>query len=221
MWTQRQNIKKVTEHAQKRHTDQLIIEKTSDIFLNNTFIYTGSHSATLEKEWAIGYLLTHNKINLDINSVTYTSNKIQVTATENTMKEQTQSSLLKPIPEIIFQLTSYFQEAAILYKKTAITESAAIANHKQILYNAEDISQENALYKVLGRHALNLEKTKESPFLLLSSKIDYLTLKSILKFNFKLLITRTAPTQQALELAKQHNIAIVGFARGRKYNWYT
>ena len=220
MWTQRQNIKKVTEHAQKRHTDQLIIEKTSNIFLNDTFVYTGSHSATLEKEWAVGYLLVHDKINLDISSVSYTNNKIHVTASESSIKEQTHAAFLKPIPEIIFQLTSYFQEAAILYKKTAITESAAIADHKQILYNAEDISQENALYKVLGRHALSTEKT-ESPFLLLSSKIDHLTVKTILKFNFKLLITRTAPTQQALELAKQHHISIVGFARGRKYNWYT
>ena len=119
MWTQRQNIKKVTEHAQKRHTDQLIIEKTSNIFLNDTFVYTGSHSATLEKEWAVGYLLVHDKINLDISSVSYTNNKIHVTASESSIKEQTHAAFLKPIPEIIFQLTSYFQEAAILYKKTA------------------------------------------------------------------------------------------------------
>ena len=62
MWTQSINLRKITELKNQRQTDQLLIEKESNIYLNNTFITTLNHSPQFEKEMALGYLIATKKI---------------------------------------------------------------------------------------------------------------------------------------------------------------
>ena len=55
---------------------------------------------------------------------------------------------------------------------------------------------------------------------LISAKLDLFLMKKITYLGVGLVISRTAPTKQALEYAHSHNVSIVGFARGKRFNWY-
>lgn len=221
MWTQSINLRKITELKNQRQTDQLLIEKESNIYLNNTFITTLNHSPQFEKEMALGYLISSKKIGYEFDDIKINDTNIYVTASDKKLEFVKISNLVKPDKSIIFEITAYFQQEAILFKKTAITESAAFANKNSLLINSEDLSQEIAFYKLLGRYVMqqsNLDFSSVS--LLISAKLDVSLIKKIAILGIGLIISRTAPTKQALEFAANYNICVVGFARGRRFNWY-
>ena len=220
MLTQGKTIKKVTQSGAKRHLDQLVVEKETQIFLNDTLVTTVRHTSQLEKEMGVGCLFAFNKIGFVVDSVSYANHEVRVDATETVVEPVKYDDFMKPIATSIFQLTAYFQEAAILYKKTAVTESAAIGDDKQLLFAAEDMNQKNALYKELGAYILEHKTDLKGKSLLLSSCVTLDLMSIIVCCGFSLIITRTAPTNQALDMAQAHGVSIVGFARGRKFNWY-
>ena len=220
MLTQGKTIKKVTQSGSKRHIDQLVVEKETAIFLNNVFMLSLNHTSQLEKEMAVGCLIANNKIGFKVDSVSYANHEVHIEANELCLNPIKQAGFMKPIASNIFQLTAYFQEAAILYKKTAITESAAIGSENNLLFSAEDMDQKTALFKVIGAYLIKHQTAMKGKSLLLSSRVTAELMAVIIRCGFSLVITRTAPTNQALEIAQAHNVSLVGFARGRKFNWY-
>ena len=220
MLTQAKTIQKVTQSGAKRHLDQLVVEKETQVFLNDGFITTVFHTSQLEKEMGVGCLFSFNKIGFVVDSVSYANHEVRINALETVLEPIKHDRYMKPVASSIFQLTAYFQEAAMLYKKTAVTESAAIGDAKQLLCTAEDMNQSNALYKVLGAYLLTYKSDLKGKSLLLSSCVTLDLMSIIVRCGFSLVITRTAPTHQALDMAQAYGVSIVGFARGRKYNWY-
>jgi len=220
MLVQTKTIKKVTESGSKRHIDNVVIEKTSHIYLNDVLIATLSHTSQNEKELGVGYLFSLNRIGFVIESVTYEDGLIRIKASEEVTSAIHHQSTIKPNAGDIFQLTAYFQEAALLYKKTAVTESAALGKGNTLLYSAEDMTQMNAFYKVIGAFLINKNHAMTGYSLLVSACITAEMMAIIIRCGVSLVITRTAPTHQALNMAGEHGVSIVGFARGRKYNWY-
>ena len=121
----------------------------------------------------------------------------------------------------IFILSAYFQEQAYLYKKTAITESSAISTDTDIVINCEDMTQVNALYKSLGRYYSEHNKDFSDTNVMLSAKVDSALIKQLIKLDFPAIISRTAPTKQAVDTAVEHYTSLYGFSRGRRFNHYT
>ena len=62
MLTQGKTIKKVTQSGAKRHLDQLVVEKETQIFLNDTLVTTLRHTSQLEKEMGVGCLFAFNPL---------------------------------------------------------------------------------------------------------------------------------------------------------------
>jgi FdhD protein len=223
MWTQHINVLKVSEDRKKKQLDQLVIEKETKLFINTNFVCSLVHTPQFEKELIIGYVFMHYGL-CDILDVKYLqeSNELHIEAAiHNCHSPSTHLQFSKIDPYTIFQLSGYFQEQAYLYKKTAITESAAIALKDSLLFNAEDISQQNALYKTLGLAYNAGHKSFETLALLVSAKIDSLLMTKLSRLGFLAIISRTAVTKQALDIAISKNISLYGFARGRRFNHYT
>ncbi len=118
----------------------------------------------------------------------------------------------------IYRLMVQFQERALLYKDIAISHSAALAFEKEIGVFAEDLSQINALYRVIGEW--KTQKTPAYPILMVSGKIDAELLNAAIQIGAKALISRLAPTDQAYHLAIANDILLVGFARGARFTVY-
>jgi len=222
MWTQNIKVLKVTEDRKKKQQDQLLIEKETEIIINGDVQASIIHSPQFEKELGIGYCLLQQPTQ-DILSCKYLQDKQQcvIETTEKSSNNEIRDSLAIIESAKIFQLTAYFQEKAYLYKKTAITESAAIATQDDIIYHFEDLHLDNAIYKLLGHAYQEGVKQLNEHILLVSAKLDSRLMKQLCNCNFEAIVSRTAFTKEALEIAKAQNINAIGFARGRRFNHYS
>ncbi len=115
----------------------------------------------------------------------------------------------------VYRLMVQFQERALLYKKIAIGHSAALASAKDLLVSAEDLTLQNAVYRCIG------EFPSVAPaILLLSGMIDVQTVDLAARLGVCIIISRLAPTGQAVQRAGEHNLTVVGFARGSHFTVY-
>jgi len=222
MWTTGLNVTKITDRDRKKQQDQLVLEKKISIILNAQPLCTLYCSPQQEKELVMGYLKTMGHIHHyeDIQKITLSElNEVHV-LTQNSGHSAFQGhSSMSISPTDIFRLTAQFQEKALLFKKTAITHSAAIASCNAILAFAEDVYRLSALDKTVGQW---LQSPSPDSFLFITSgKVDVTMMNKIKTLGLKLVVSRTAPTTQAYQLAMESKIALVGFARGKRLNLYT
>lgn len=120
----------------------------------------------------------------------------------------------------ISSLVADFQKRSEIYLKTGGVHSAALADDKGILIFKEDIGRHNAIDKVIGK------RLKESSFFegmimitsgRLSSEIIFKTQRCAIP----IMVSISAPTDQAIKLSRDMGITLVGFARGDKMNIYS
>jgi FdhD protein len=120
----------------------------------------------------------------------------------------------------IEKLIKEFEQKSYVFRSTGGTHSAALADKERILLFKEDIGRHNAVDKVLGE-ALFRGISIDDKFLILSGRISSDILLKSARGKINLIISRSAPTSLAIELAQKLGITIVGFARGKRLNIYT
>jgi FdhD protein len=118
------------------------------------------------------------------------------------------------------KLMEDFQKRSHLYSQTGGAHSAAIADEKKILVFREDIGRHNAIDKIIGR-SLEEDIFLEDKILLTSGRISSEVLLKVQKCQIPIVISRGAPTNQAVKLAQEMGITISGFVRGKSMNIYT
>lgn len=112
-----------------------------------------------------------------------------------------------------------FQKKSELFFKTGGVHSAALADTGNILIFKEDIGRHNAVDKVIGCGLATF--TFENKILISSGRISSEILFKAQKTRVPLLISQSAPTNQAVKLAKDMGMTLVGFARGSRMNVYS
>lgn len=227
MWVQKQPFTKFVEFQAKKHDDTLIMERPLTLDINDMTIYETTYTPNKEKEFGIGFCLANGLIKRvsDITEIKSEPGTIKLhTLNPSSLNETSPlpsetETTLKLIH--VYELTATFQEKAMLFKDTAISESSAIAKGNKFQAFSEDIHQLNAFYKSLGTAILQDAFNPEESYVLTSGKIDVGFMKRIITSGFKIIISRTAPTSLALKLAQDHSVLVIGFARGRKCNVYS
>lgn len=122
--------------------------------------------------------------------------------------------------ESLFGLMRSLQEKSVLFKATGGVHSAALADEEQILVYSEDIGRHNALDKIVGECLLK-EIPLQEKILLTSGRLSAEIVLKGAKMGLPLIVSRSAPTSLAVELAGQVGITLVGFLRGTRFNIYT
>lgn len=122
--------------------------------------------------------------------------------------------------EEIKVLVREFSRNSELFLSTGGVHSCALCNNNEILIFDEDIGRHNALDKVLGRAFIE-EVPLTDKILLVSGRISSEMLIKTAKREIPILVSRSAPTSLAIELARELNITLIGFARGEKMNIYS
>ncbi len=136
-------------------------------------------------------------------------------ATAKTATDQTTFS-----PESCYQLMEMFQAEAGMFKQTGGVHQAAIADRNGIIKAYADIGRHNALDKLYG-YLLREKISTKGRVVIFSGRISSEVLLKVSKMRFGLLLSKSAPTDLALELADDLNITAVGFVRGDRMNVYT
>lgn len=131
----------------------------------------------------------------------------------------------KKIPEdvdyqTLLQLMKEFQKQALLFQDTGGVHSCALTDSRKLLFFAEDIGRHNAVDKVIG-YALKHKILLEDKILFTTGRISSDILFKVLRTAIYGIVSKSAPTDQAVKIARKHKILLIGFARGNRCNVYS
>jgi len=119
------------------------------------------------------------------------------------------------IYDFMEQTLSYSQ----VYKLTAGVHSAALFDQENLLILCEDVARHNAMDKVIGQ-ALMENIFLQNKFIVISGRVSSEMLLKVAKLGIPILISKSAPTHLAVELAKELKVTLISFVRGNKMTIY-
>lgn len=119
-----------------------------------------------------------------------------------------------------FRLMHAMQESADIFKKTGGVHNAALCDVNGIVLSRMDIGRHNALDKIYG-FCLRNNIRMEDKIIVFSGRISSEILLKVSKIGCAIVLSKSAPTELALQLAEQLGITTVGFIRQQTLNIYT
>ena len=242
------NLTRIKGNKREEISDLVARETTFIILLNKKKLVTLNCSPEKYKYLGLGFLYTsgilqkkEDIISLDINEkqglmdikikgVSLSSENIINSnlwiGSYQQPEEQGEAPLsidtsLKISSSLVYSLISEMQERAGFFKLTGGVHSCALADKQgSIILFTEDISRYNTTDKILGE-AFTGDITTEDKIILTSCRITLGILRKIIIGKLSIVISRAAPTDLAIKLAKRVGITLVGFVRGERMNIYT
>ena len=113
-----------------------------------------------------------------------------------------------------------FATRSTLFRETGGVHSAAIYLGDEVVAFSEDIGRHNAVDKVLGRALLDRVQLDRAVLLSTGRISAEMVIKCALR-DVSVVVTRSAATSLALDLAERMGVTLAGFARGRRMTVYT
>lgn len=180
----------------------------------------------IDSEKGIGYVYTKNESNLSeklYGKRTITTGCGKGTVFYNVV-DSFRSKKVKNNIEInvekIANIIRVFNKESKLFLKTGGVHSCALSDGDNILIFEEDIGRHNALDKIIGRVFMeNIDISDK--MILTSGRISSEVLIKMAKVGIPIIVSRSAPTNLTLDIAKDLNITVIGFVRGDKMNIYS
>ncbi|MBU1707279.1 formate dehydrogenase accessory sulfurtransferase FdhD [bacterium] len=129
----------------------------------------------------------------------------------------------KPLlsPKRLAAIMSDFMQKSRLLDGTGCMHRCAIIDGEQIVYAAQDIGRHNAMDKVVG-HLVLAEKLRTHPYIAIATgRISSDIAQRAAMAQIPMLVSRSAPTSRAVDLADSVGLTLIGFARGERMNVYT
>jgi len=129
-------------------------------------------------------------------------------------------SRLKVSRQTVWTLMKTFQARSELYRRTGGVHAAGLATPAgEMVAFAEDIGRHNALDRLIGEAYLKGQTLRDS-ILLTSGRVSSEIVVKSAKAQFPVLVSRAAPTDLAVLLARKLGLTLVGFVRGQRLNVY-
>lgn len=122
--------------------------------------------------------------------------------------------------ESVKELMRKFNRYSEMFLETGGVHSCALSDGKDIEVFADDIGRHNALDKIIGE-AVMRDIDFSDKVVITTGRISSEIMIKIAKRGIPAIISKSAPTQLAIDIAKDLGITVVGFARGQKMNIYT
>ena len=135
-------------------------------------------------------------------------------------QEQRVDSEVVVTPEEILALMKKLQEKMELYRLCGGVHASALCDRKNLLVAAEDIGRHNTLDKIQGECLLKGLSTRDC-LLLSTGRISSEMLIKAARMQVPVVISRHSPTGMAVLLARDLDIALVGYARGSRFSVYS
>lgn len=105
------------------------------------------------------------------------------------------------------------------FRSTGCIHAAALCRDGALCYLGEDISRFYALYKALGKALLAGEEP--GAFVLCTTgRLPAPYMERVIRSGIGCVVSRSAPTDYSLRLARRHGVAVFGFAGAGQINYY-
>ncbi|MBB5345489.1 formate dehydrogenase accessory sulfurtransferase FdhD [Tunturibacter empetritectus] len=123
--------------------------------------------------------------------------------------------------EVLYQLPNRLRQAQTLFNQTGGIHGAALFNAAgELLSVREDVGRHNAVDKLLGAEFLADRTPLRDTLLLLSGRASFELLQKALMGGVSMVASVGAPSSLAVQVAKDFDIALVGFLREGHFNIY-
>ncbi|WP_419182882.1 formate dehydrogenase accessory sulfurtransferase FdhD [Priestia megaterium] len=119
-----------------------------------------------------------------------------------------------------FQLMNKLQQSAATFQETGGVHNAAICDKNGFMLSRMDIGRHNALDKLYG-YCLKHHISIRDKVVVFSGRISSEILLKVAKIGCEVVLSKSAPTELALNLAEELGITTVGFVRNDSLNIYT
>ena len=116
-------------------------------------------------------------------------------------------------PDMISDMSACFLASGTLHNKTSATHLAALAKDGEFLCVFEDISRHCAIDKAIGYGAC-AGIDMSNAMLFTSGRVQEDTVRKLLNSGIPVLISKATATKQAIDLARENNMTLIGRARG-------
>jgi formate dehydrogenase assembly factor FdhD len=136
--------------------------------------------------------------------------------------EESEGTILQEVAlsEIFRIARDSFENPGPLFVETGCAHSCALVFEGKVVCCIEDIGRHNALDKVVG-YALKHQISLKNSYIFTSGRISKDYLQKVIAAGIPMAVSRAAVTANAVELAKQENVTMLGFIRKDSGNLYT
>lgn len=210
--------------------DPVIVEHTLALYLNGAHFVDFRCSPNELEALVLGHLYSRGIIQSknDLQWYSIEKNRAEVALRKTLFPpEEEHGAVLSPLPvRMHLKLEALFQAAHLLDAKSPLFAATGGA-HGCGLYLcegrhiiSEDLGRHNAIDKALGRALLSAWDLSRA-FLVTGARVSGEMIRKALNTGLSLLVSRSAPTHRAVELARAGRVTLCGFTRGRRVNIYS
>ena len=123
-------------------------------------------------------------------------------------------------PERLGQLARQFDSRTDLWRKTGGVHACGLSDGQTVLLFAEDVGRHNAFDKVVGLAALKGIDLSDK-IVLTTGRLSAEIVAKAVSCRIPILVSRSAVTSLAVQMAARADLTLAGFLRGRRMNVYT
>ncbi|UXU55516.1 formate dehydrogenase accessory sulfurtransferase FdhD [Staphylococcus agnetis] len=133
---------------------------------------------------------------------------------------KTSMSKIQLHPEQVLTMMHRLQDESETFQATGGLHNAAISDGDAFYIHRQDIGRHNALDKLYG-YCIDNEISVRDKILIFSGRISSEILIKAAKIGVGMIISKSAPTNLAIQLANDLNITAIGFVRNQHFNIYS
>ncbi|MGG1401219.1 formate dehydrogenase accessory sulfurtransferase FdhD [Bacillus salipaludis] len=119
-----------------------------------------------------------------------------------------------------FRFIEELENASVIFQETGGAHTAALCDDEGIVLSRTDIGRHNALDKIYG-YCLKNNISVADKIIVFSGRISSEILLKVAKIGCEVILSKSAPTELALQLAEDLGITTIGFIRNESLNVYT
>ena len=245
--TKRIPIQKITGRSRESFEDLVVIERVIHVFIEKQHAFSATLSDSMIDLFLIGHLFSEGYIQkrTDILEILPQGDRYDVFLRQGFTPSQIALSRVAKLitsacgnvpdnetrvaervegvkrfrPEFLLSQMKDFQSSAKVFQETGGVHRCALSDGERLLFAVEDIGRHNAADKVIG-FILRQEISPNDKLLFTTGRISMDIVLKALSAGFSGIVSKSAPTDVAVQIARKNNVLLVGFARGNRCNLY-